>query len=114
VVSVQVTVTSKHGTVKSETQAYIKDKAEKLLTYFDRVMAIGVTCTFEANLATVEIVVDAEHKHNFVAESSADSVTVAFDAALHKMETQIHKYKEKVQDHRRSLPMNEPGSEDES
>jgi len=106
-VSVQVTVTSKHGTVKAETQAYIREKAEKLLTYFDRVMSIGVTCTFESNKATVEIVVDAEHKHNFVAEATDSSVSAAFDAALHKMEHQIHKYKEKVQDHRHTPPTSE-------
>lgn len=103
----QVTVTCKHGSVKAETQEYIREKAEKLLTYFDRVMSIGVTCTFEANKATVEIVVDAEHKHNFVAEATADAVAAAFDAALHKMEHQIHKYKEKVQNHRHTPPTNE-------
>ncbi len=103
----QVTVTSRHGTVKAETQAYIREKSEKLLNYFDRVMSIGVTCTFEANMATVEIVVDAEHKHNFVAEATDTAVSAAFDSALHKMEHQIHKYKEKVQDHRHTPPASE-------
>jgi putative sigma-54 modulation protein len=110
---VQVTVTCKHGHIKPDQQDYMKGKAEKLLTYFDRVMSIGVTCTFDHAAATVEIVVDAEHKHNFVAEAEETSVVAAFDAALHKMEHQIKKYKEKVQDHRRTPPVAEVVKEDD-
>ena len=34
------------------------------------------------------------------------------DLAMHKMEHQITKYKEKVQDHRRDRPLNEYGKGD--
>jgi len=84
-------------------------KAEKLLTYFERVTAIQVTVTKEKGRVRVEILVDAEHKHNFVAYDVGDDVVPTFDVTLHKMEQQIKKYKEKIQDHRRNLPMNELG-----
>ncbi len=100
----QVTVTCKHGTISSDKHEYIVQKAEKLLTYFERVTAIGVTIAFDKDRARVEILVDAEHKHNFVSHDEGDSVIPTFDAALHKMEHQIHKYKEKIQDHYRNLP----------
>jgi putative sigma-54 modulation protein len=51
-----------------------------------------------------EILVDAEHKHNFVASDVGDEVIPTFDVTLHKMEQQIKKYKEKIQDHRRAHP----------
>lgn len=103
----QVKITSRHGNIESGTQSYITRKSEKLLTYFERVTQIEVTVDYEKDRCSVEILVDAEHKHNFVAQAVAEETTPAFDAALHKMEQQIRKYKEKVQDHRRDRPLGE-------
>jgi putative sigma-54 modulation protein len=97
---VQVAVTCKHGQLSANQQEYISQKAEKLLTYFERVTAIQVTVTFENGGVRVEILVDAEHKHNFVANDHGDDVAPTFDVTLQKMEQQIRKYKEKIQDHR--------------
>lgn len=108
---VQVAISCRHGTIRPETHDYVTQKAEKLLTYFDRVTAIGVTFEFSNGTTTAEILVDAEHKHNFVAVESSSEATVAFDGALHKMEQQIRKYKERIQDHRRAAIPGEPGSD---
>ncbi|MGQ0637505.1 MAG: ribosome hibernation-promoting factor, HPF/YfiA family [Planctomycetaceae bacterium] len=104
----QVAISCKHGHLSPNQQEYITRKAEKLLTYFERVTAINVTVTFENGGVRVEILVDAEHKHNFVAAESGDDVAPAFDLALHKMEHQIRKYKEKIQDHHRDSHRHEP------
>ena len=56
----------------------------------------------------IEILVDAEHKHDFVAHEHDDQAQIAFDKALHKIEQQIHKYKEKVQNHHRHEPAKKP------
>jgi putative sigma-54 modulation protein len=113
---VQVAITNRHGHLSPGAQEHIRQKAEKLLTYFERVTAITVTTDLERDNAVVEILVDAEHKHNFVATETAANVMAAFDSALHKMEQQIRKYKEKIQDHRRTTPLSDlppPDSEDE-
>lgn len=101
----QINIASRHGTVRAEDQAHIREKADKLTTYFERVTQILVTVDFAHEAAKVEIQVDAEHKHDFVAISEDSSVIIAFDAALAKMEHQIKKYKDKVQDHRRDISM---------
>ena len=104
----QVAITSRHGQLLPDDQKYITTKAEKLLTYFERVTAISVTVEFEnKDRVRVEILVDTEHKHNFVAHDEGESVRSTFDTTLHKMEHQIRKYKEKLQDHRRTPPTNE-------
>lgn len=103
----QVAITCKHGSVRQDVQDYITAKSEKLLTYFERVTAIEVTLAFDKDRVRVEILVDAEHKHNFVAHHEGDEVIPTFDQVLHKMEQQIRKYKEKIQDHRRAPAMNE-------
>jgi putative sigma-54 modulation protein len=104
---VQVEITTRHGQLKDDVHALIEKKSEKLLTYFERVTAIQVTVDFDHDKVKVEILVDAEHKHNFVASAEDDSVMPAFDKSLHKMEQQIRKYKEKLQDHRRDRPTSE-------
>jgi len=109
---VQVAITCKHGTLTPDQQEYLTRKAEKLLTFFERVTQIGVTVSVEKGRNRVEILVDAEHKHNFVAVEEGDGVVPTFDMCLHKMEQQIRKYKERIQDHRRRPAMNEGAAEE--
>jgi len=101
---VHVEITCRHGHVKDDVRAYMAEKVEKLLTYFERITAINVTISFENTHAKVEILVDAEHKHDFVAHDTDDHAQIAFERALHKIEQQIHKYKERVQNHHRHEP----------
>jgi len=75
-------------------------KAEKLLTFHDRLTSISITVDFSNGKSTVEILVDAEHKHDLVATETDAEATAAFDLALHKMEQQLRKYKERIQDHK--------------
>ncbi len=103
----QVAITCRHGSVSDGLRDYITEKSEKLLTYFERVTAIQVTIDQGQNQNRVEILVDAEHKHNFVAHAEGDEIKPNFHSALSKMEQQIKKYKEKIQDHRRDRPLNE-------
>ena len=98
----QVSITTRHGTVAQTVQDYMRQKSEKLTTLFERLTAITVTVSFENHRCTVELLVDAEHKHDFVASEIGDDVTATFNLALHKMEHQLHKYKEKIQNHRGS------------
>ncbi len=53
----------------------------------------------------LEILVSAEHNHDFVAREQAATVTAAFDLAIAKMEMQLRKYKERVQNHKGAVPM---------
>ena len=108
----QVEITGRHGSVKADSQDYITRKSEKLLTYFERVTAISVTVDFQSDRVKVELLVDAEHKHNFVSSDEGDAVNSTFDGAFHKMEHQIRRYKEKLQDHRRDVPMSEVAERD--
>ncbi len=103
----QVAISCRHGSISDGVREYITSKAEKLLTYFERVTAIEVTVDFEKDRIQVEILVSAEHRPNLVARDEGAEVPATFDSALHKMEHQIRKYKEKIQDHRRDRPLNE-------
>lgn len=103
----QVAIAARHGELRSDLQEVIQEKAQKLLTYFERLTSIEVTIDFSGGRVKAEILVDAEHHDNFVAHDDGDDVLACFHSALHKMEHQLKRYKEKLQDHRRDRPINE-------
>ncbi len=105
----QVHITCRHGSISPDFHEYVRTKSEKLLNYFERVTAIQVTFDYEADRVKVEMLVDAEHKHDFVThvEGPSDEVSGCFEQTLNKMEQQIRKYKSKLTDHRRDKPLNE-------
>jgi putative sigma-54 modulation protein len=102
VASVQIKISARHGHLSEESQQFIREKAEKLNHLFDRLTMIGVTVDRKKEVTEVEFLVQAEHKHDFVARESAPELTAAVDLVLAKLEGQLRRYKEKIQDHRRT------------
>jgi putative sigma-54 modulation protein len=88
---VQIKISSRHGHLSEESQSAIRDKVAKLPHYFERLTSIEAT----------------EHKHDFVARESHTDVMAAVDMVVEKMEGQLRRYKEKVQDHRRTPSVGE-------
>ena len=108
----QVTVTARHGQLDDPTQKLLQEKAEKLLTFFDRLTAIAVIADMHRDRADklrVEITAKAEHKHEFVSHESGADVMAAFNLAADKIKMQLRHYKEKLQDHRRDPSHNDIG-----
>jgi putative sigma-54 modulation protein len=98
---VQIKVSARHGHLTDDAQNEIRQKAEKLLHFFDRISMIEVTVDLGDRLQrAVEILVDAEHKHDFVARDRHEELMAAVDLAVERIQHQIHKYKEKIQDRR--------------
>lgn len=100
----QIKITTRHGHLTEELQEHIRQKADKLTHFFQRLMMIEVLVDFQNDEMMVEFLVSAEHKHDFVASERNKDLLAAVDLVLDKLEKQVRKYKEKVQDHRRNLP----------
>ena len=101
----QIKISTRHGHLAEPTQQFIREKAQKLLHLFSRLTMIEVTVDLQDGLAVVEFNVSAEHKHDFVASERNKDVLAAVDLVLDKLERQVLKYKEKIQDHRRTPAM---------
>jgi putative sigma-54 modulation protein len=108
----QINISVRHGHLSDETRGKITAKVEKLARLFERLSAIEVTVDLEHEQnPIVDIRVSAEHKHDFVADEQSSSLMAALDGAIHKLEQQLRKYKEKVQDrHRATAPRHETAS----
>jgi len=99
---VLIKLSVRHGHLNDATQQLIRDKAEKLLHFFERLTMIEVMVDLKKDLKQVEFLVQAEHKHDFVAREDHQDVLAAVDLVLNKLENQLRRYKEKIQDHRRT------------
>ena len=99
----QVKVSARHGHLSEDHQAAVREKAEKLLHFFDRLTFIEVTVDLQrAGDVAVEVIATAEHQHEFVGHGRGPDLAAALGGAIDKARQQITHYKERVQDHRRN------------
>ncbi|HRF02194.1 MAG TPA: ribosome-associated translation inhibitor RaiA [Pirellulaceae bacterium] len=99
----QITISARHGELAIATQDLLKQKAEKLTRFFDRITAIRVTVDLKSEAhPEVEIVVSAEAVEDFVAKDSGNNALTAVESVVQKLEQQLRKHKEKITNHHRS------------
>ena len=104
----QMNISIRHGHVSDATQAMVQEKLDKLTRLYDRISAIEITVDMEhRDQPVVDLKVSAK-KHDFVAVAQAENVLAAVDAAVDKMEQQLRKHNEKVQDRHRGVSHREP------
>ena len=97
----QIKISARHGHLSEEHQIMVMEKVEKLLHFFERITFLDVTVDLAGMDKKVEILCDAEHKHDFIARSEDPDLMSAVIAAVDKVKQQIKHYKERIQDHRR-------------
>ncbi|MEX2561477.1 MAG: ribosome-associated translation inhibitor RaiA [Pirellulales bacterium] len=114
--AVQINISTRHGHISEATRSKITAKLERLPRLFERLTAIEVTVDLEHKDApTVDLRVSAEHKHDFLATERAGDLMTSIDGTIHKVEQQLRKYKQKVQDHHKSPGLrqqNVPGEQE--
>jgi putative sigma-54 modulation protein len=98
---VQINISVRHGHLNDKSQEAIREKFDRLSRLYDRMSSIELTVDLEHEDApTVDVKVTAK-KHDFVATGQSDSLLGAIDVVIDKMEQQLRKHKEKVQDRHR-------------
>ena len=106
----QIRISVRHGTLSDDVQSKVVAKFEKLGHLFDRLTEIAVEIDLERrDEPLVDVKVSAEHKHDFVATHQSEDLMGSMDQVLHKLEQQLRKYKQKIQDHHRNPNVREMG-----
>lgn len=106
----QIQVSARHGNVSDATREKIIAKMEKLVRFFDRLTAIEVTIDLtHRDNPSVDVRVSAEHKHDFVATAQSGALLGSVDTVVHKLEQQLRKYKERVQERHRTSTSRQQG-----
>jgi len=109
---VQIKISTRHGHLGEEIRERITTKLERLTKYFDRLTSIELTVDLEhKDSPSVDLRVEAEHKHDFVANDESGDLSASVDGAIRKLEQQIRKYKQRVQNHHRTPGLRQQVSE---
>jgi ribosomal subunit interface protein len=98
----QVIVSGQGVSVGQALQEYVKEKlTEHVVKYFERAIDGHVVFHKQSVFFKADIVIhDGTGTHLTIkGDAEADDVYVAFDKALVKVEHQLRKYKEKINDH---------------
>lgn len=91
----QILVTGRHVEVPEDVRAYIRDKAQKLTRFYDRIHEIEVVLDHESEQFMAEMIVRVDHKHTFVACETGPDTFALIDGITEKLQRQLKKHKEK-------------------
>lgn len=106
----QINISTRHGHLSEATRAKISAKLERLPRLFERLSAIELTVDLEhRDSPAVDLRVSAEHKHDFVATDQSGDVMTCVDSLIHKVEQQLRKYKQRIQDHHKGPGLRQQG-----
>ncbi len=92
----QITVSGRHMGVSESLKDYCREKAERLIRFFDRIQSIEVVLDGSNGQHFAEMIVHAEGTQPFVAREQHDDAYAAVDLMLDKVERQIRRHKEKL------------------
>ncbi len=96
-----VTITGKHIEITDAIRSHAEEKVEKLPRYYDSITQVEVVLEGnEGGMQSVDILVHAEHNDLLVAKETGTDTYTCIDAAVHKMERQLRKAKEKQRGHK--------------
>lgn len=95
------TMIGKHIDITDGMRAHAKQKIDKLPRFFDQLSHVEVV--IDGSVGTtpvVEVVGRAEHFGDIVAKEAGPDVYTCIDMAVHKLERQLKKVKEKQRDNK--------------
>ncbi len=92
-------LTFRHLEATDGLKAYIEEKADKLLKYLLKPSKMNVTFSMERFVHKVDITL-FEKNHTFKAQGSTNDMYASIDEAIHNLEQQLRRYKEKIKGHK--------------
>lgn len=93
-------ITGHHLEVTPALRDYVTSKLDKVTRHFDHVIDVSVTLSVEKLKQKAEVTLHVRGKDIFV-ESDDSDLYAAIDALVDKLDRQVLKYKQKLQDHHR-------------
>lgn len=97
----EITISVRHGSLSEAARAKIEAKIAKLGKFFDQLATAEVTVDLEPRENPVlDIKLSTVRKNSFVVREQAGELMASLDASMDKLEQQIKKFKEKLQDRR--------------
>lgn len=93
-------ISGHHIEVTPALREYVENKLDPVIRHFDKVTGVSVVLSVEKLKQKGEVTLHVPGKDIHV-EESGDDLYAAIDALFDKLDRQVQKYKQKVQDHHR-------------
>ena len=93
-------ISGHHIEVTPALREYVENKLDPVVRHFDRVTGVNVILSVEKLKQKAEVTVHVPGKDLF-AENSGEDLYASIDVLFDKLDLQVQKYKQKVQDHHR-------------
>ena len=93
-------ISGHHIEVTAALREYVENKLEPVVRHFDKVIGVNVVLAVEKLKQKAEVTVHVPGKDIHV-EEAGDDLYAAIDSLFDKLDRQVQKYKQKMQDHRR-------------
>jgi len=95
----QINLTGHHMDITPALRSYVQNKFEKLERHFDHMTNVHVILTVEKERQIAEATIHVNRGNLFADAESAD-MYAAIDSLIDKLDRQVKKHKEKLNDHR--------------
>ncbi|MFO8089860.1 MAG: ribosome-associated translation inhibitor RaiA [Desulfatiglandaceae bacterium] len=96
----QISVTGRHVKVTDAIKNYAYEQVEHDLAKYDRIESVHVILDVEKFRQMAEVVIQAKNHIRVEAEDTSEDMYVSIDSAIAKAEKQMHKLRDKIQDHK--------------
>jgi putative sigma-54 modulation protein len=93
-------ISGHHVEVTPALRVYVESKLDPVIRHFDRVTGVSVILSVDKLKQKAEVTVHVPGKDIYV-ESAEDDLYAAIDVLFDKLDRQVQKHKQKVQDHHR-------------
>lgn len=97
-------ISGHHLEITPAIHAYVTEKLERVTRHFDNVIDVNVILSVDKLKQKAEVTVHLSGKDVYV-EAIEEDLYAAIDVLGDKLDRQIQKHKQKVQDHHRGLKM---------
>jgi putative sigma-54 modulation protein len=96
----EITFTGHQLEVTPALKEFTRDKFEKIIRHYDRINSINVTFNVDKLQHTVEATISVPQQSIHASSESFESMYVAIDKLIEKLDKQIKRHKEKKTDHK--------------
>lgn len=95
----QISITTRHFEADERTKKILSEKIEKLEKYFSKIISVRVVLIKESYRHIAEITLSAKDMQLAAKETEQD-LHSAIDMALHKLEKQLARMRDKAKEHK--------------
>lgn len=96
----QIDISTRHGQISQSTKEKITTKVQKLSRFQERLTAVNVILDLAEDNSQVELKASIERANDFVSHARGTSVMGALDGAMHKMQEQMRRHKDRLVEHK--------------